>query len=186
MARLRTLSLLACLTCLLVSAQPGAAGTSGDLQSLTARLSYLRVFSEPQAEECAPKPAEPTNPDGLQEPPRTSPAPKLLDIEALSRMLEPKPPRLKHLGVEMHEIFPLGAVSGIRERVSSLSDPFCFERRLGRYGLLDDRPTGSGFECAVTYPFRPESKLMLGVQAEEGGHAGRSDVRTLFGFSFDF
>jgi hypothetical protein len=161
--------------------------------TLAGHLAALRVFAEPPAQSC-PSPAfsRPSAPCIREEPPAPplGPLPGLLDTSALAMKLAP--PELKRCGIdlEVSELLPLG-YQGLHQGLQGRkpcgsADHFVFLQHLGRGCLMDDRPDTQGFEFGLGCPVEKNTRLTLELQAEEGGRLGRSDLRTLLGFSFNF
>jgi hypothetical protein len=172
--------------------------------ALAARLAYEHELrAEPQGSPPRPeepperrlnheepaRPPEPVSPPALLEPEgrdKEPAGPKPLDIEALATKLAPRQLKRHGLDLSLAEIFPLGDDGRRGRRGPAAYDVFAWSRRLARSCLMDDRPGGGGFEFSVGYPIERSTRLMLGMQAEEGGRLGRSDLRTLIGLALSF
>lgn len=180
------LGLLLCLCPTLALAGPDPSPEPHQLARLATGLSSLRAFCGPsQPEKTLPEPAivaeTPEEPE--EQAPRPSRSlPVTLDTSTLALKLVPRQFKRHGLGMEFSELLPLGELGRRRGRPDHFT---CFQR-LGRGCLLDSRPDGGGFGFSLGYPFQDAAHLMLGVQAEEGGEVGKSELRTLLGLSFTF
>ncbi len=191
MTRLRLTPLLVCLLCLSISntastqempPAEAAAAQPSRLAALARHFCYLRVLSEPPLAESTSQ--EPAIRCGEEELP--TPRPPFLDTDALALKLAPRELKRHGIGFQLSEIFPLGYQGRQGRRPYGAADHFLFAQRLARSCLMDDRPDGQGFEFSLGYPVQEKTRVMLGVQAEEGGRLGRSDLRSLIGLSFGF
>lgn len=196
MTRLRLMPPLVCLLCLLLSntastqeVRPSAeapAAQPSRLAALARHFCYLRVLSEPPLADHASE--MPAICCGEEELPTARPVrlPTFLDTNALALKLAPRELKRHGIGFQLSEIFPLGHQGRQGRRPYGAADHFLFAQRLARSCLMDDRPDGQGFEFSLGYPVQETTRVMLGVQAEEGGRLGRSDLRSLLGISFGF
>jgi hypothetical protein len=194
---LLVLCLIASLPALASAAEPSEGGliaqcsaeADSALADLSLRHCQLSSLSEPQ-------PAEP-----VVETPRDCPAARpsekpnvepgsasaaLAGIEALAQKLaseaQPKP---GGIGFEFDEVISLGDPA--KGQQAGRTNAFIENQRsLARSCLMDDRPCGGGFQVSVGCPIRKATRLVFGIQAEDNGHVGRSDLRTLLGVTYTF
>jgi len=156
---------------------------SEPLVVLSAHLSSLRELARDADEECRPKAQAATQP--ASEPP-DEPRIQMLDVSALAEKLAPREFRRHNIDIELAEIFPLGYLGSPERSTCGAPDLFIFQNLLTKGCLMGDRPDGGGFEFSLAYPLARPARLILGMQAADGGQLNRSELRTLIGVAVTF